>query len=62
MLYHFAGRSKEWDDMLRLFGMQRAETADCRAVLGYVANRSQSEVCVPGGPVVEACEPPEVVC
>ena len=62
MLYHFAGRSKEWQEMLELFGLPKEATADCRQVLSYVENRSRREVCVPGGPQVEVCEPPEVVC
>lgn len=61
LLYHFAGRSKDWDAMLQTFGLEREGTSDCREVLKYVRQRS-AEPCVPGGPVVERCEPPEVVC
>jgi len=62
MLYHFAGRSKDWDGMLRTFGLERRNTADCGRVFAHVDARVLDRVCVPGGPVVEACEPPEVVC
>ena len=31
-------------------------------VLVYLVCRSSRETCVPGGPVVQECEPPEVVC
>eukprot|EP00913_Durusdinium_trenchii_P002136 g1973.t1 len=46
--------------MLKTFGLEREGTTDCREVLKYVAERSSKEMCIPGAPVVEECEPPEL--
>lgn len=62
LLYHFAGRSKDWGAMLDTFGLERRHTGDCRKVFAHVAARAVARECVAGGPVVEECEPPEVVC
>merc|ERR1711957_102082 len=62
LLYHFAGRSKDWEFMLETFGLERRHTSDCSKVLTHVDTKASDHTCVPGGPVVQECEPPEVVC
>ncbi|OLQ05755.1 hypothetical protein AK812_SmicGene11023 [Symbiodinium microadriaticum] len=49
LLYHFAGRSKDWEAMLETFGLDAARTRACQEVFSYVDNRSSLEDCVPGG-------------
>ncbi|CAE7227581.1 unnamed protein product [Symbiodinium sp. CCMP2592] len=53
LLYHFAGRSKDWEAMLKTFGLDAERTRACQEVFNYVDNRSSMEDCVPGGPVVQ---------
>ncbi|CAE8596633.1 unnamed protein product [Polarella glacialis] len=62
ILYHFAGRSKDWGEMLATFGLERRNTCDCAKVFEHVDRRALERACVPGGPAVQECEPPEVVC
>jgi len=65
-LYHFAGRSKEWDEMLAKFGIPRRHTADCAKVFRHVDAAAAAKTCVPGNAGVEDlfgyCEPPLAVC
>mmetsp|Transcript_52548 Transcript_52548/g.148015 ORF Transcript_52548/g.148015 Transcript_52548/m.148015 type:complete len:92 (+) Transcript_52548:1-276(+) len=65
-LYHFAGRSKDWEAMLGLFGMPRRHTTDCARVLRYVDSVAGVKRCVPGnsgvGDIFGYCAPPLAVC
>jgi len=62
LLYHFAGRGKDWQEMLGFFGLERRHTGNCSKVFEFVVLKRAEQECVPGGPVVTDCEPPEVVC
>ncbi|CAK0897230.1 unnamed protein product [Prorocentrum cordatum] len=66
LLYHFAGRSKEWDEMLAKFGIPRRHTADCAKVFRVVDEAAGQRACVPGNAGVEDlfghCPPDLTVC
>lgn len=66
LLYHFAGRSKDWDEMLGVFGVPRRHASDCRKVFQHVDAVAATRACVPGNAGVEDiftyCEPPLWVC
>eukprot|EP00929_Paragymnodinium_shiwhaense_P008598 TRINITY_DN112553_c0_g1_i1.p1 TRINITY_DN112553_c0_g1~~TRINITY_DN112553_c0_g1_i1.p1 ORF type:complete len:523 (-),score=104.89 TRINITY_DN112553_c0_g1_i1:88-1656(-) len=65
-LYHFAGKGKNWDDMLDLFGMSRPDTAYCDRVLSHSEHQARERTCVPGNSAVQDmnthCAPGFVVC
>jgi len=52
ILHHFAGRSKDWNEMLEQFGMSRRATADCRQVYDHVDAMAAQHSCVPGAEAV----------
>lgn len=66
LLYHFAGRTKDWNEILGRFGVPRRQTADCAKVFAHADGVAQQSTCVPGNRGVEDmfsyCEPPLAVC
>ena len=48
LLYHYAGRGKDFDQILLNFGLQRHKTSDCRRVFTYVDEVANSTACIPG--------------
>eukprot|EP00933_Yihiella_yeosuensis_P020572 TRINITY_DN16464_c1_g1_i1.p1 TRINITY_DN16464_c1_g1~~TRINITY_DN16464_c1_g1_i1.p1 ORF type:complete len:483 (+),score=77.11 TRINITY_DN16464_c1_g1_i1:157-1605(+) len=65
-LYHFAGRSKDWDAMLEKFGMAKRHTSNCAKVFHHVSEAAKAKRCVPFNAGVQDlhayCEPPLAVC